>query len=428
MNSEYICAFIYKIIPVMKAEIITIGDEILIGQIIDTNSAWIAARLNEAGITVSRKLTVGDEREEIIRAFDESLAANDIVIVTGGLGPTKDDITKTTLAGYFGCGLVRNEEVYRMNEKTITARGMAYNELNKGQSMVPEYCTVLLNHNGTAPGMWFEHNGKILVSLPGVPFEMEVLMTDEVIPRLRKHFELRKIIHKTAITFGLGEAVLAETIAGWEDALPEWLHLAYLPSPSQLRLRLSAYDVEGIDEKAEIERRFAELEKIIPDYIIGYGDDTVASVTARLLVEKSATLSVAESCTGGALAEAFTSMPGASEYFKGGIVSYSNEVKARLLGVSRESLAQHGAVSREVAEQMALGAREVCATDYAIATTGVAGPSGGTEEKPVGTVWIAVATPGEVISRKFLFGKQRVQNIQRATTMAINMLRVILTE
>ncbi len=407
----------------MIAEIITIGDEILIGQIVDTNSAWIAARLNESGITVARKLSIADRHDEILHAVSEAMSHADAVIVTGGLGPTKDDITKVALAEYFGCAMVRDEATWFRNERTLKARGVEYNELNQGQAMVPECCTPLANNNGTAPGMWFEREGKVLVSLPGVPFEMEALMTEEVLPRLAARFSLRKIIHKTAITFGLAESVLAQTIAEWESSLPSWMHLAYLPSPSQMRLRLSAYDVAGVDEEAEIERRFEDLEKIIPEYIVGYGNETVASAMARLLRRNNATLAVAESCTGGAVSAAITSQAGASAYFLGSVVSYSNDVKTDVLGVAAEDIEKHGAVSREVAEQMALGVRHLLGSDYSIATTGIAGPDGGTPEKPVGTVWIAVAGPDGVRSQQFTFGKLRAQNIDRATATAINMLR-----
>ena len=410
----------------MKAEIITIGDEILIGQIVDTNSAWLSGKLNDIGFTVTRKLTVGDSAEEIRYALEEAMSACELVVTTGGLGPTKDDITKLTLADWFGCGMKRDEDTYERNRRVLEARGVDYNELNKAQSMVPECCEALPNYNGTAPGMWFERDGKVLVSLPGVPFEMKVLTEDTVIPRLFKEFVLKKIVHRTAITFGLAESVLAATIAGWEDALPTWMHLAYLPSPSQIRLRLSAYDIDGRSEEEEIDRQFSALEKIIPDYVIGYGDETVASATARLLENKGATLSVAESCTGGALSAAFTAMAGASDYFLSGVVSYTNAVKSDVLGVSAETLEKYGAVSRRTAEEMALGVKKLCGSDYAIATTGVAGPSGGTPENPVGTVWIAVTAPEGVFSKKFVFGKLRQQNIERATATAINILRLTL--
>ena len=278
----------------MKAEIITIGDEILIGQIVDTNSAWIAARLNEAGFTVVRKLTVGDDRREIADAVEGAMRTADAVIVTGGLGPTKDDITKQTLAGIFGGEMVRDRETYERNGRILAARGIEYNELNREQATVPSSAEVLQNMHGTAPGMWFTRGGKAVVSLPGVPFEMKELMETEVMPRLAAHFRQSKVVHRTAITYGLAESVLAATIAEWEAALPGYLHLAYLPSPSQIRLRLSAYDIEGRREEEEIERRFKVLERLIPDYFIGYGDATVASATADLLRARRATLAVAE--------------------------------------------------------------------------------------------------------------------------------------
>ena len=410
----------------MKAEIITIGDEILIGQIIDTNSAWISQRLNEAGITVGSKISIADDRTQITSTIDEALRNNDLVIVTGGLGPTKDDITKKTLADYFGSKLVRHEPTFEFIRTLMTKRGIAFNELNQAQALVPECCTVLMNHNGTAPGMWFERDGKILVSLPGVPFEMKPLIDDEVLPRIRGHFALQSVVHKTAITFGLAESALALKIAPWEDALPSFLKLAYLPSPSQIRLRLSAYDVNRDMAGREIDHQFTLLEKLIPAYVVGYGDTTVASATADLLVRRGVTLAVAESCTGGALSGAFTAMPGASAYFLGSVVSYSNSVKEQVLGVDPADLRRYGAVSQQVAEQMAAGVRRITGADYAISTTGIAGPSGGSEEKPVGTVWIGIATPQRVTARKMVFGHLRQQNIERATANAINLLRLVL--
>ncbi|MDY3979897.1 MAG: competence/damage-inducible protein A [Tidjanibacter sp.] len=410
----------------MKADIITIGDEILIGQIVDTNSAWISARLNEVGITVRRKITVGDTAAEIGSSLEESLQQADAVILTGGLGPTKDDITKLTLAEMFGSRLVRNNEVFAHVKEMMARRGIDFNELNRSQALVPECCSVLTNHNGTAPGMWFEREGKVVVSLPGVPFEMETLMREEVLPRLKEHFALRSVVHRTAITFGLAESVLAATIEPWESALPPYLHLAYLPSPSQIRLRLSAYDVDAAEAEREIDARFAALEKLIPAYVVGYGDDTVQSAVARLLSGRGLTLSVAESCTGGALSAKFTALSGASDYFMGSVVSYSNDVKMTVLGVDPNTLSTVGAVSRECAEQMAAGVRRLCGTDYAIATTGIAGPTGGSAEKPVGTVWIAISTPSGMFSKLMEYGRLRAQNIERASATAINFLRLIL--
>lgn len=410
----------------MKADIITIGDEILIGQIVDTNSAWISSRLNETGITVRRKITVGDTASEIRLSVEDSLQHVEAVILTGGLGPTKDDITKLTLAEMFGSRLVRNEEVFAHVKEMMTCRGIDFNELNRSQALVPECCTVLTNRNGTAPGMWFEREGKVVVSLPGVPFEMEALMRDEVLPRLTESFALHSVVHRTAITFGLAESVLAATIEPWESALPPYLHLAYLPSPSQIRLRLSAYDVDAAEAEREIDARFAALEKLIPAYIVGYADDTVQSAVARLLTQSGLTLSVAESCTGGALSAKFTALSGASDYFMGSVVSYSNDVKMTVLGVDPDTLSTFGAVSRECAEQMAAGVRRLCGTDYSIATTGIAGPTGGSAEKPVGTVWIAISTPNGLFSKLMEYGRLRAQNIERASATAINFLRLIL--
>lgn len=408
----------------MKADIITIGDEILIGQIIDTNSAWIAARLGEIGVSIRRKYSIGDRREEIISAVEESMAKAEITIITGGLGPTKDDITKRVLAEIFNSPMVCHTETYERVERMMAARGIAFNDLNKGQAMVPECCTVLANHKGTAPGMWFERNGRVVVSLPGVPFEMEGLMIESVLPLLTRHFELSSVVHRTAITYGLAESMMAELIAPWEDALPPHLHLAYLPSPSQLRLRLSAYDVDKEQAEREFDEQFAKLIPILGDYFVGWGDTTVQSAVAEILVERGETLASAESCTGGVIASKFTAMSGASKYFWGGVVSYDNSVKENVLGVSRHNLETYGAVSEQVAREMAEGVRRLCGTTYGIATTGVAGPTGGSPDKPVGTVWVAVATPTHTIAKLFQHGKVRAVNIERAATAAINLLRL----
>jgi nicotinamide-nucleotide amidase len=412
----------------MLATIITIGDEILIGQIVDTNSAFISQKLNEAGITVIERTSIGDNAAEIESALDRALSRSEIVIITGGLGPTKDDITKKTLAAYFDVRLVRDEESYRLTEQMMASRGIEFNELNRNQALVPEGAVVFPNHNGTAPGMMLEREGLVLVSLPGVPFEMKALMNDSVMPELVRRFGLHSNVHRTMITFGLPESVLAQTIAGWEDALPDYMHLAYLPSPSAIRLRLSAYDVEGALAEKEIMNRFAELEKIISPYVVGYGEETVQAVVARMLTERGATLAVAESCTGGRIASFFTAMAGASAYFVCGVVSYSNSAKENILGVEAAALQQYGAVSRQVAEQMAMGVLAVSGADYAIATTGIAGPTGGTPEKPVGTVWIAVASREGVIVRKMQYGNLREQNIERASASAVNLLRLLLLD
>lgn len=408
----------------MKADIITIGDEILIGQIIDTNSAWIAARLGEIGLSVRRKYSIGDNREEIVSAVEESLTKCEVTIITGGLGPTKDDITKRVLAEVFNSELVLHQETYERVERMMKARGIAFNELNQGQALVPECCTPLANHKGTAPGMWFERDGRVVISLPGVPFEMEALMVESVLPKIKEHFALAAVVHKTAITFGMAESMLAEKIAPWEDSLPSHLHLAYLPSPSQLRLRLSAYDMDQEVASRDIDEAFESLLPTLGDLFVGWGDTTVQSAVAEMLIQRGETLSAAESCTGGALSAKFTAMSGASEYFWGGVVSYDNSVKENLLGVSRENLEHYGAVSEQVARQMAEGVRRACGTTYGVSTTGIAGPTGGTPDKPVGTVWMAVAGPNGTTAKVVQHGKLRAQNIERAAAAAINMLRL----
>lgn len=408
----------------MQAEIITIGDELLIGQVVDTNSAWLGSTLGDDGIKVIQITSVQDHAAQIVQAVNDALSRADIVLMTGGLGPTKDDITKKTLAEMFGMKLVRNEQVYEMVGKQLALRGIAFTELNQGQALVPDGCTVLPNRNGTAPGMWFERDGKVLISMPGVPFEMKALVKDEVLPRLRKHFALDANVHRTIITFGLAESILADTIASWEEALPPYLHLAYLPSALCIRLRLSAYEIDRQKAEQEIESQIGKLSKVIPHYIIGSEDDSLESVTGTLLKTRGETLATAESCTGGNIAHRFTAMPGASKYFKGGVVAYSNEVKIALLGVDPESLNRYGAVSQSVAEQMAEGVRRATGATYGISTTGIAGPTGGTPEKPVGTVWMAVATPNGVFSRRMVFGSVRSQNIERASSNCINLLRL----
>ncbi|MEG2612897.1 MAG: CinA family nicotinamide mononucleotide deamidase-related protein, partial [Alistipes sp.] len=382
----------------MKATILTIGDEILIGQITDTNSVSIARHLNAAGIIVVEKTSIGDDCTQITTTIKRALASSEILIITGGLGPTKDDITKTTLATMFGSKLIHNQLVATHVRKMLEARGIEYNELNQGQSLVPECCTVLFNAHGTAPGMWFEHEGRIIVSLPGVPFEMEHLMQDEVMPRLKSLFALHQIVHRTLITAGLAESMLAKQIEGWEDALPPYLKLAYLPSPGVVRLRLSAYDVEGESITKEIEQQFNTLRKLIPHYVMGYETASMQALLHEMLIGRGATLATAESCTGGTIAAKFTAMAGASSYFRCGIVAYSNDAKHTILGVNADDIEHFGAVSEQVARQMAEGARRVACADYAIATTGIAGPTGGTQTNPVGTVWIAVATPQRTIA------------------------------
>ena len=414
----------------IKASIITIGDEILIGQIVDTNSVSIARQLNTAGITVAEKLSIGDDAAQITDTLHRAVLASQVIIITGGLGPTKDDITKHTLAKFFNSSLIKNEEVATHVCTMLTARGIEYNELNQSQALVPECCTVLHNAHGTAPGMWFEaENGSIIISLPGVPFEMEHLMEDEVMPRLKEHFELHANIHRTMITSGLPESMLAERIASWEEALPKHIKLAYLPSPNIVRLRLSTYDNDNEQAaRDEIETLFDKLYDIIPDHIVGFENASVQELVHHLLTENKLTLAVAESCTGGTIASRFTAMAGASAYFRCGVVAYANEIKESVLGVNPDDIKRYGAVSEAVARQMAEGVRALSGADYAIATTGIAGPTGGSEAKPVGTVWMAVATPTRTLSIMRPSGTDRGQIINRASAYAIEMLYKILKE
>lgn len=408
----------------INATIITIGDEILIGQIVDTNSVSISRHLNKAGITVSERLSIGDNAEQITRALTEALNRTQIVIITGGLGPTKDDITKHTLAKFFSSDMREDEQVALHVKTMLEARGITFNELNHSQAMVPEKCQVLFNYHGTAPGMWFEdEQGHVVISLPGVPFEMEHLMEDEVMPRLKARFSLHANVHRTMITSGLPESMLAERIAEWEDALPEGLKLAYLPSPNIVRLRLSAYDRDDAEAtRQEIDAEFDKLYRIIPEHIVGFEDASVQALVHDLLSQHHLTLATAESCTGGTIASRFTAMSGSSQYFLCGVVSYSNEAKRDVLGVNYDDIMRYGAVSETVVRQMAEGARRISGADYAISTSGIAGPTGGSKEKPVGTVWMAVATPTRTISMMRNSGTDRSQVINRASAYAIEML------
>ena len=408
----------------IKAAIVTIGDEILIGQIVDTNSVSISKHLNSAGITVVEKLSIGDTAEQITQTLERVMSFADVVIITGGLGPTKDDITKFTLAKIFSSAMHEDSRVAQHVEALLAKRGVAFNELNRSQAMVPDRCEVLFNAHGTAPGMWFVgERGQIVVSLPGVPFEMEHLMADEVMPRLKERLSLHANIHRTMITSGLAESLLAERISQWEEALPEGIKLAYLPAPNVVRLRLSSYDVENEAQMRQtIEELFSQLYKIIPQHIVGFENASVQELVHNMLIERGAKLAVAESCTGGVIASRFTAMAGASAYFNCGVVAYANQVKRDVLGVKAEDIERYGAVSESVARQMAEGVRRVAGADYAIATTGIAGPTGGSAEKPVGTVWMAVATPEYTVAELRNCGTDRGQIINRASAYAIEML------
>ena len=417
----------------VTATICTIGDEILIGQIVDTNSSKISTALNSIGVKVVSMVSTSDTEADIINTVENALKTSNVVVITGGLGPTKDDITKKTLGKLTGATAdVENQEQLEIITRILSARGMVpLSPLNRGQAMVPNSCKVIPNQFGTAPCMEFElpeekyGHKAVMYSLPGVPFEAEAAIP-KVLESIQGHFSLDKIFHKTICTFGIPESTLAQQIEEWEDNLPDNLHLAYLPNPILgVRLRLSIYGVDeqtGLQELAENE---AKLREMLGDAIYGEGTDSMQKVIGKTLKERGMTVGVAESCTGGFLASLFTQLPGASEYFYGGVVSYDNSVKMNVLGVSKEVLDTYGAVSRECAEQMAAGARRVLGTDYAIATTGIAGPDGGTAEKPAGTVWIAVATPEGITSKKFTFNSTRRNiNIERFAANALNMLRI----
>lgn len=410
----------------MKAELITIGDEILIGQIVDTNSAWMGQQLNMLGIEVYQVTSVHDNHDHILKAIHEAEQNADLVLITGGLGPTKDDITKKCLCEYFNTELVLFPEVLEHVQSLLTSRNVVINELNRDQALLPELCTVLHNSVGTASGMWFEQNNTIFVSMPGVPFEMEAIMLEEVFPRLTKLGIAQTIVHRTVLTIGLPESMLAEKIENWESALPDFIKLAYLPNQMMVRLRLSGYGTDKSLIELEINKQIDELMILIPENVFGFDDDNLGIVIGRMLAEKGKTLALAESCTGGSIAKFITSNAGSSAYFKGGVVAYSNEIKHKLLNVSREVIENYGAVSQQVAEAMAIGARNVLNADYSVATTGIAGPDGGSDEKPVGTVWIAIAGPSGVKSKIYNFKHNRERNIIRTTHTALNLLRTLI--
>lgn len=405
----------------MDAAILTIGDEILIGQIVDTNSAWLGQKLNEVGVRVRTILSIGDTRFEIENAVKMLLANHKLVLVTGGLGPTNDDITKTVLCDCFQCKLIQSAIVLENIHELLVKRGVPLIQNNLNQALVPDKAVVLNNKKGTAPGMMFERDGSYLISMPGVPFEMKWLVETYVLPFIKKKFETKPIFHKTIVTSGLAESVLAEKISEWESALPEFVRLAYLPSPGIIRLRLSIYEFLPEYEKL-VENLIIGLKKIISQNILGDEDKSPEILLGELLKKYKKTLSTAESCTGGAIASMITSVAGSSEYFQGSIVSYSNSVKENSLGVNHEDILKYGAVSQQVVEQMAKGALKVLKTDYSVSVSGIAGPDGGTPEKPVGTVWIAVASAKIVVSKKFHFFNDRDINIKRASNSALAML------
>ena len=409
----------------MFAEIITIGDELLIGQVIDTNSAWMGQELNKIGIEVLRIVSIRDRKEEIIEAIDSAMKRANIVLVTGGLGPTKDDITKQTLCEYFHTELVFNEDVYE-NIKRVLAGKIPMNALNKSQAMVPKDCTVINNPVGSASVSWFERGDKVLVSMPGVPQEMTAVMKESVLSKLQERFQTDVIIHQTFLVQHYPESVLAEKLEPWETALPECIKLAYLPKLGIIRLRLTGRGKDKARLVNILNREKVKLEEILGDDIFSEEDTPLEMIVGELLKKKKLTVSTAESCTGGSIAARLTSISGSSEYFNGGIVAYSNDVKMGLLHVSSETLAEHGAVSEETVIEMVKGVMKALKTDCAVATSGIAGPNGGTPEKPVGTVWIAAGYKNEIHTYKQETNRGRAMNIERAGNNALLMLRDLL--
>ncbi|QXV64434.1 competence/damage-inducible protein A [Mucilaginibacter achroorhodeus] len=412
----------------MLAEIITIGDEILIGQIVDTNSAWMAQLLNSEGIRVKQISSVSDNREHILKAFAEAAERVDIILITGGLGPTKDDITKQTLAQYFGVPLVLNEDALTNVLNIFKRYNRPMLDVNRMQAQVPQNCEVILNHNGTAPGMWFNEDGKIYVSMPGVPFEMQYMMQDQVVPKLKQTLKLPSIVHKTILTAGEGESYLAEKISDIESSLPPHIKLAYLPKMGQVRLRLSG---DGEDEaalKKEIDVFAAQIVERVGVNVIAQEDKPIEKVILDEMASRGLTLSLAESCTGGYVSHLLTQHAGSSAVYLGGLVSYANDLKQHILGVKEETLYQFGAVSEQTVIEMVEGALRQFKSDYAVAITGIAGPGGGSEEKPVGTVWIAVANANKTVTKKFTFGNKRLQNIERSAVSAFFMLNTLIKE
>ncbi|MDP4262338.1 MAG: CinA family nicotinamide mononucleotide deamidase-related protein [Bacteroidota bacterium] len=410
----------------INASIITIGDELLIGQTIDTNSAFIAQELNKIGVWVKRRVAVGDSGDDIWQALDAESTISDIIIVTGGLGPTADDITKPLLCKYFGGKLVVNEEVVKhvkyLFEQVFRRPGPML-ERNLKQAEVPDVCAVLHNARGTAPGMLFHKNGKVFISLPGVPHEMRGLIVNEVIPRLLQEFEMPSILHRTAFTSGQGESMIAEHIKDFESALPPYIKLAYLPGYGMVKLRLTATGDNKEELEKELDSQFGQLKKLIKAWLVTDTDEGLEVVLGKILKQKGRTMGTAESCTGGYIAHLITSVAGSSAYYNGSIVSYANEVKENILGVQHKTLESAGAVSEETVKQMVKGAIEKLNADYVVATSGIMGPDGGTADKPVGTVWIGAGNKESVIAKQFLFRFDRERNIQQTAHVALDFLR-----
>ena len=409
---------------IITAELLTIGDELLYGQILDTNSQWMSVALGNAGIKVIHKTTVGDVKDHIIKAFAEAEKRADILLITGGLGPTSDDLTKPCLAKYFDCGLKINEEALAEVTEFFRSRGRELTEVNRQQAALPECCEKITNKIGTAPGMWFERNRKVFVSMPGVPHEMKLMMSDLIIPRLKQTFKTPSIHHKVIRTIGLGESFLAEKISDWERSLPPHIKLAYLPGLGEVRLRLTGIGDSLNSLQNVTDALTAELRSLVGEYIYGYGDEPLEAVVGKMLLERKLTLSIAESCTGGYLSHLVTSIPGSSMYFQGSMIPYAYEIKIAQLGVNPDTLNNFGAVSEETIREMASLVRLKFNTDIGVATSGIAGPGGATPEKPVGTVWLACANKNGVTTKKLQLSKDRLLNIRFASMAALNLIRL----
>lgn len=408
------------------AELLTIGDEILYGQIVDTNSQWMSVELDKVGIKVIRKTSVGDVESEILTAFVEAENRADIILITGGLGPTSDDLTKPLLAKYFNCEMKLHAETLEELTAFFKSRGRELSETNKLQAVLPVCCTKIANAIGTAPGMWFEKNGKVFMSMPGVPHEMKKMMKEQVIPKLKEKFKLPVIAHKVIHTIGIGESVIADKIAAWEKALPPHIRLAYLPGIGEVKLRLTGMGSDESVLKKEIENESAKLSPLIEEYVYSYTDENIQEAIGRMLREKKLTLSVAESCTGGYLSHLVTSVPGSSQYFLGSMIPYDYQIKMRQLGVKPEVLEQYGAVSEPTIIEMANIVRAKFNTDIGVATSGIAGPGGATPEKPVGLVWIAYSDKHHTVTRKLQLSTERLLNIQAASIAVLNLIRLSL--
>lgn len=411
-----------------SVEIITIGDELLIGQVVDTNSAWMARELNKEGFQVVHIATVPDDEKAIVHAIDHAFSRAKIVLITGGIGPTKDDVTKKTLCTYFGTRLIHNTEVENTIRDMFANRPNVLNELTLAQANVPETAKIIQNKRGTAPITWFERKSKILVSMPGVPSEMEHVMRNEIVPRLSAHFNTPNLIHKTILIVGIPESTLAIRLEEWEDNLPEFIKLAYLPSAGMVKLRLSGFLPNRSELESALEYELAKLRDLMGDAIFAENDIAPQELIGQMLKAKGLWIATAESCTGGNIAHQFTTISGSSDYFMGSIVAYKNEVKIQQLGVSMDTLRNYGAVSREVVEEMAEGVRKHLHSDIGVAVTGIAGPNGATEGKPIGTVWIGVCNSEKNISKRFQFGLHRKRNIEMATLMAFTLIKELLED